>query len=95
MNFISLQLRASTSAIVASASALADSAKPLAKQSLHRLDPGTVIRNRDLLTEALPHSGQVHVAHDSLLVLVAASRQDTPDRLHFLRGGDCERGSDA
>ena len=61
MNFISLQLRASTSATEVGIFGSATSASPdpteaLPEQCLDCLDPGTVKGNGDLLPEALPRN---------------------------------------
>ena len=71
---------------------LADSTETLAKQGLHRLDPGAVIRNRDLLAEALP-ALRTGARRPRLPARAGRSlEEDTTDRLDFLRGGERERG---
>ena len=74
---------------------LTDATETLAEQRLDSLDPSTVVRNRDFLTEALPALG----AGARRPRLPAGTRRSleeyAADRLDFLRGREGERRPDS
>ena len=99
MNFISLQLRASTSATEAGIRGfgdlrLADPSESLAEQCLDGLDPSPVIRNGDLLPKTLP-ALRTTAGRPRLSRRVGRSlEQDAANGFDFLGGRERECGAD-